>query len=214
MPRGCDLKTIHAGCVLITMMLTTWAQVSSPTAYKVDADRSRVEINVFRGGLFKALGHDHTVVAKSFSGIVQFDATKVKDSSVTLDIDSASLTVLDPEASEKDRGEVQATMEGSKVLNVKAFPRITFHSTRVSDLTQAGDAFEVTLSGKFFLHGVEKEITFPVRISFQKNLLRATGTASITQTDFGIVPIKVGGGTVRVRDQVKINFDILAERAS
>jgi polyisoprenoid-binding protein YceI len=196
------------------MVLMAWAQAPSLPTYKVDIGRSKVEINVFKGGLFKALGHDHIIAAKRFSGTVQFDAGNVKDSSVSFSVDSGSLTVLDPQASGKDRSEVQATMEGPEVLNVRAFPRITFHSTRVSDLAQSGDALEVTLTGRINLHGVEKETTFPVRVRFEKNLLHAIGTATIAQTDFGIIPIKAGGGTVRVKDQLKISFDILAEKTS
>jgi len=40
--------------------------------------------------------------------------------------------VIDPGESEKDRKEVQATMEGEKVLDVAKFPEITFTSTAVS----------------------------------------------------------------------------------
>ena len=173
-----------------------------------------MEINVFKAGLFKALGHEHIIAARSFSGTVQFDAGRAKDSSVALGIDCASLIVLDPQASAKDRDEVQATMAGPGVLNVPAFPQITFHSTRVSDLAKSADALEVTLTGKLNLHGVEKEITFPVRVQINKNLLHATGSATIAQTNFGIVPIKAAGGTVRVKDQLKISFDILAEKTS
>jgi len=35
-----------------------------------------------------------------------------------------------------------------------------------------------------------------------------TGSATIRQTDFGITPIKVVGGAVSVRDDVKIEFRI------
>jgi polyisoprenoid-binding protein YceI len=206
------MKTIYTSCVVIGMTLLAWAQLPPLSIYKIDPGRSRVEIDVFRGGLFKAFGHDHTVAAKNFSGAVQFDPRNAADSSVTLYIDATSLTVLDPLASEKERSEVQTTMQGPKVLNVQAFPRIAFHSTHVSELTQAGDGFESTLTGTLDLHGIEKESTFPVRIDFQKNLLHATGIVSIAQTDFGIVPINLGGGAVRVRDQVKVSFDILAER--
>jgi polyisoprenoid-binding protein YceI len=208
------LKTISVSCVAVSMILLAWAQTAPISTYKVDVSRSTMEINVFKAGVFKALGHDHVIVARSFSGTVQFEAGRAKDSSVALDIDSASLTVLDPQASEKDRSEVQATMAGPGVLNVPAFPRITFHSTRMSNLAQSGDALEATLTGKLNLHGIEKEITFPVRVQFHKNLLHATGSATIAQTDFGIVPIKAAGGTVRVKDQLKISFDILAEKTS
>jgi polyisoprenoid-binding protein YceI len=208
------MKIISSVCISMLMSLMAWAQESVLPAYRIDIGHSKVEINVSRGGLFKALGHDHLIAAKIISGTVQCDAGKVRDSSVALSIDAASLVVLDPQSSEKDRGEVQATMDGPAVLNVTTFPRITFRSTRLSDPVQSGDALQANLTGRLNLHGIEKEIAFPVRIHFQKNLLHATGVATILQTDFGMIPIKAVGGTVRVKDQLKISFDILAEKTS
>ena len=196
------------------MTLISWAQLPSNGLYSIDATRSTIELGVFIEGLFKAFGHDHKIAAKSFSGTIQFNSGKVEDSSVTLSIESKSLTVLDPDASEKDRREVQATMEGTRVLNAQEFPKISFRSTRVSNTKRAGDDIELTLAGKLNFHGVEKEITLPIRVRLEKALLRAMGMVSVAQTDFGLTPIKVGGGTVRVKDVVKVSFNLVAERTN
>ncbi len=155
-------------------------------------------------------GHDHAIAAKSFSGEVRFNPINVEESSVTLNIESASLTVLDPDVPEKERQQVQETMQGIQVLNVRQFPMISFHSTRVSRIAATGEDFMLT--GKLNLHGIEKEIAFPVHVHTENNRLRATGTAVILQTDFGIRPITAALGTVRVKDQVKVKFDFAAER--
>jgi hypothetical protein len=34
------------------------------------------------------------------------------------------------------------------------------------------------------------------------------GSATLRQTDFGIKPLTVAGGTVKVKDEVKIEFEI------
>jgi hypothetical protein len=34
------------------------------------------------------------------------------------------------------------------------------------------------------------------------------GNAVVKQSDFGIKPVKVAGGTVKVKDEVRIEFDI------
>jgi polyisoprenoid-binding protein YceI len=208
------MKVTCIGCVIIGTTLSLWAQLSTFSTYKVNPDRSRMEVQVFRGGLLKTLGHEHRVAARTFSGMVNLDARKLQDSSVSLTIESNSLSVQDPGASEKDKREIQATMESPKVLNVQAFPKISFNSTYVQGVTQNGDDFEIKLTGRLKFHGIEREITFPARISLEKNFLRAKGTVSISQTDFGIVPITLGGGMVRVKDQVRVCFDFLAERAS
>jgi polyisoprenoid-binding protein YceI len=208
------MKVTCIGCVIIGLALSLWAQISTFSTYTVDPARSRVEVQVFRGGLLKTLGHDHTIAARTFSGMVNLDARKLQDSSVSLTIESDSLAVQDPGASEKEKSEIQSTMEGPKVLNVQAFPKIVFNSRHVQELAQIGDNFDLKLTGRLKIHGIERDITFPARIRLENNFLRATGTVSIAQTDFGIVPITLGGGMVRVKDQVRIRFDFLAERAS
>jgi hypothetical protein len=36
-----------------------------------------------------------------------------------------------------------------------------------------------------------------------------TGSATIRQTAFGITPIRVAGGTISVKDEVKVDFEIV-----
>jgi polyisoprenoid-binding protein YceI len=205
--------SLRFSCIISTLFLaTSWAQAPTPAVYNIDAAKSRIELAVFRGGLFKVAGHDHSIEARNFSGEVRFDSLKVDDSSVRLSIESGSLIVLDPGAPEKEREEVQATMLGPQVLNILEFPEIQFSSTRISRVSENGEDF--TLVGKLFLHGVEKEIAVPVHVHREQHLLRASGTATIAQTDFGIKPIKIGLGIIRVEDKVQVKFEFLAERAN
>ena len=37
---------------------------------------------------------------------------------------------------------------------------------------------------------------------------RFVGFAILKQTDFGIKPVKVAGGTIRVKDEIRVEFDI------
>ncbi len=202
-------RLFRIGCTVIIIVLANRAQ---PTIilYRVDSGRSAVEIDVSRGGLFKALGHDHRVDAKKVTGTVQFNPGDMASSSVSLAVDSHSLVIVDPNTSEKERNDVQTTMESAKVLDAQAFPTIAFNSTGISRMTRAADRLEIRVTGRLKLHGVEKEITIPVRISFDGNSLRATGTSSVVQSDFNIVPIRLAGGTVRVKDPVQVKFDIVA----
>ncbi len=207
------MKTIKISCIVCTLILSSsWAQVPSPAVYSIDATQSTIKLAVFRGGLLKVMGHDHAIAAKSFSGEVRFNPANMGDSAVQLSIDSGSLVVLDdPNVSEKDRKEIQANMEGVKVLNIREFPKITFYSTEVSRATT--NSADLILRGRLSLHGVEKQISFPVQIRPETNLLRITGTAVITQTEFGIQPVKAAAGGLRLKDQVNVQFDILAGRA-
>jgi polyisoprenoid-binding protein YceI len=209
-----NLKPTHICSLIMAMMLSAlWAQAPSPAVYNIDAERSKLEIHVFRGGFLKMMGHDHEIAAKNFSGEVRLNPINIEDSSVSLDIASASLVVLDdPAVPEKDRKQVQETMQGAEVLNIREFPKILFHSTGLSHPVKTGKDF--TLRGRLNLHGVEKEISFPVQVHRENNLLHASGAVTFSQTDFGIKPVKAALGTVRVKDQIRVIFDFLAERVN
>ena len=183
-------------------------------AYTIDPDKSSLEINVYREGFLKAFGHDHLVSAKRFSGSVQFDPNHLEASTVTFVVPTASLLVVDPGESEKDRKEVQTTMLGEKVLDAQRCPEIKFVSTAVRAIRKEGNAIHLTLDGTLSLHGVEKPISVPLQLQVETGTLHVIGEAELLQTAFGITPVKVGGGSVRVKDKLRLRFSILASSSA
>jgi polyisoprenoid-binding protein YceI len=203
------MRAISAGLTLLLAPLAVGAQGDR---YSVDSQQSKMEIHVSKEGAFKAFGHDHLIAAKQVSGQAQFDPQTIDKSTVKLRIPTKSLAVVDPGESEKDRQDVQATMGSEKVLDVAKFPEITFASSSVSAAKKTSDGWELTLAGTLNLHGVEKPVSFPVHLHADNNELRGQGEISILQTDYGITPIRVGGGTVKVKDKLKITFNIVARK--
>lgn len=200
------------GVMAMLIAATAAAQPPAGSVYGIVAAGSKIHVEVFKEGLFKAFGHNHLIAAKSFSGTVRFNADKVEESALALDIEARSLAVLDPGEAEKDRREVQAAMVSAQVLGVESFPRITFRSTGVNLIKKTGTEWEVKVAGKLNLHGVEKPITFPVRIRLDNTRLTVQGEVFIAQTGFGIQPVKAAGGAVKVKDRVRVIFMIVAER--
>jgi hypothetical protein len=43
-------------------------------------------------------------------------------------------------------------------------------------------------------------------------VLRGNGEATVRQSAFGIRPVTVAGGMLKVKDEVKVTFDIVARR--
>ena len=187
----------------------------SRTAYTIDSKNSKIEIQVAREGFFKAFGHDHLVSATQFSGEVQFNSAKVEGSSVSFTIDAKSMAVVDPGESEKDRKEVQSTMLGEQVLDVARYPQIQFSSSAVKVLSKRDGEMSLQVEGTLSLHGVKKPLSVPVRVQLSDDgTLAAAAEVSLLQSEFGITPIKVAGGTVRVKDKLKLTFHFVARKAS
>src|SRR5260370_21270019 len=102
-------------------------------------------------------------------------------------------------------------MSGGEVLDVKKFPKIQFKSTGVTQVKKTADGWDIVLAGVLNLHGVEKPIELPLRVSASNGQLSVSGEVSVLQTDYGITPIKCGGETVKVTNKVRIRFDLVAE---
>lgn len=187
------------------------AQASSTREYTIRPGKSKLQISVYKQGVFKAFGHNHLVSANNISGRVLFNEKMPADSSVELTVQAASLSVIDPGESDSDRQQVQSTMTGKEVLDAQKYPEIRFTSTRVTAEKKTDEGWEIVVEGRLALHGIEKSISIPLHLSAKDEELRTSGEASLLQTDFGIAPIKVGGGTVRVKNLVRVRFDVIAD---
>ena len=199
---------------LAALLFARAEPAAAQTAYSFDAAHSSLEINVYKEGFFKAFGHEHLVTAKDFSGAARFDADKLENSSVTLRVAAKSFTVVDPGESDKDRQQVQATMLGESVLDTARYPEIIFRSTGVTKLERQGDGWRLTLTGTLLLHGAERPVTFPLTVRVSGGELTAQGEVFFLQTDYGIKPVKVGGGAVKVKDRLRIHFEIHAHASA
>jgi polyisoprenoid-binding protein YceI len=163
----------------------------------IDVNKSSLKIRVFKSGAFSGFAHDHEIQAPIEEGKIDSSANP----SVQLRVDSRKMRVLDPEISDDKRAEIQHTMEGNGVLEVEHFPEISYRSTAI---TKTGNAhWEVR--GNLNLHGKNQPVV--VLVSFEAGHYR--GSASVKQSNFGISPIRIAGGAVKVKDEVKIEFDIV-----
>lgn len=190
----------HFGRALTLVMLAAVAAFAAES-HPIDTEKSTLTILVYKSGLFSAFADDHVVQAPIASGSLSVDAPL----SVEVSVRSASLKVLDPELPADKRAQVQTRMLGPEVLDTAKHPEITFASTAIDP---AG-ADRWTVTGRLTIHGQTRPVTFPVA----RLKGRYRGTVTLKQSDFGIQPIRIAGGTVRVKDPLKIEFDIVARPA-
>ena len=178
------------------------AVLSLPTAlaaetHQIDKERSKLTVHVYKSGLFSALADNHIIQAPIASGSL----SDKEPLAVELVVRTSEMKVLDPDMAAAKRAEVQAGMVSEKVLDIAKYPEVTFSSTMVT----AAGADKWMVVGRLTIRGETRTITVPV--------IRQGGTYSgsveIKQRDFGIEPISVAGGTVKVKDQLKIEFDIV-----
>jgi len=162
--------------------------------HNIDTQKSTLTIHVGKTGVFSALGHEHEVRAPIHSGT----ADTGSHPAVELDVDARALRVIDKDASEKERAEVQKTMLGPEVLDSERHQEIVFKSTGA----EAGGQGRWTLRGDLTLRGQTRPVTVQVTLKYG----RYTGEATVKLTEFGIKP--PGKAGVRAKDEVKIEFEV------
>jgi polyisoprenoid-binding protein YceI len=179
----------------VILCLTVLTHLGTAASLPVDTEHSQLAVRVFKSGIFSGLAHDHEILAPVGSGNIDTDAPAVQ-----IRFRVEEMKVLDPKASPDDRAQIQRTMLSEKVLDPARFPEIVFRSQSVTP--QGENKFLVT--GELTLHGATRTLEIPV----SRTGNRYTGTVQVKQTDFGITPIKLFGGAVKVKDAVEISFEI------
>jgi hypothetical protein len=165
---------------------------------QIDPDRSKVTVYVYKSGLFSAFADNHIIQAPIASG----SFSDSQPLAVDVVVHAADLKVLDPDLAASKRAEVQTRMLGAEVLHTARFADVAFTSTTI----EAAGSDRWRIVGRLTIHGA----TRPVTVAAVRQNGSYRGSVAIKQRDFGIEPISIAGGTVKVKDEIKIEFDIVA----
>jgi polyisoprenoid-binding protein YceI len=178
--------------------------------YHIDGSQSRFMVHAFAGGLLSFAAHNHNIAIRDFSGDADVTYGTVEPASLNMRVKSASLAVTD-KISDSDREKIETTMRND-VLETSRYPEITFQSTGVSATKLDEGKYQAKVQGNLTLHGATRSVTINARLDFGTNELHAVGEFPIRQSQFGIKPVSVAGGTIKVKDEVKLSFDITARK--
>jgi len=192
----CTFRQVLSAIPFLSLVLATAAATAQRVA--IDKAHSTVTVHVYKSGLLSGLGHNHVIQAPVASGSVDAKAKVVE-----LSFNVADMKVLDPDASDSERQEIEATMKGPKVLDPAQFPVVSFVADGVSNSSPGHSQVTGTLK----LHGASRQVTVPVVLQDGKY----SGSIALKQTDYGITPVKIAGGAVRVKDEIVIEFQVASQ---
>ena len=177
------------------LFLATMAACLAAQDMKIDTQRSTITIHVGKAGLLSVAGHEHWVSAPIASGTINESGSP----RVEFTVETAKMRVKpDPKVDSQTEATIQKDME-TMTLETSKYAEISFRSSRVE---KTADGWKV--DGMLSLHGVSK----PISVAVKKNGEAYTGHTVLKQTDFGIKPISVGGGTIKVKNEIDIDFQI------
>ncbi len=202
-----------------TAPLISLPDVARPdsTVYEVIQPESELRILVMRGGPLGRFGHNHVVGGGVVTGKVAL-ADNLADSRFLLTVDLAGLEVDRPqwrrEAGEKfasvpsdeDIAGTRDNMLGEKVLDVVRYPHVRIESVGI-----LGDLPEFSVLARITLKDTTRSLPVPVNLKHEANRIVATGTFTLTQSEFGIEPFSILLGAISVQDDLQINYRIVAK---
>jgi polyisoprenoid-binding protein YceI len=193
--------------------VTTPNPTAATTAvYVLDPGVSRFTARAFATGLLASMGHNPSFAIRQFAGEATFAPEAPEQAAVRIVVQAGSLESLD-EVSDKDRREIERTLR-NEVLETSRFPEIVFEASNPG-MSKGGEGFYwANITGKMTLHGITQSQQITAQVAVNDSELHASGEVTVRQSSFGIKLVSVAGGTLKVKDDVKIAFDLVARRRS
>jgi polyisoprenoid-binding protein YceI len=178
--------------------------------YSIDSSSSKFTVRAFATGMLSSFGHSPTFAIRTFEGEIEFSPEALSAASLRVQVKADSLEVMD-DIKTSDRQEIENTMNQS-VLETAKYPDISLATTSVA-ATQLGESrYQANLNCNLTLHGATRPIAIPAQVTLLGDMLRASGEFPLSQTSFGMAPVSVAGGTLRLKDELKFVFEIVARK--
>ena len=206
------MRTIIAGLVLATI-IGAGSLLGAPATvtYTLDASQSKFMAHANAGGLLWFKGKDHHLAAREFTGQVEITPDTITPASLRLVVKAASLHETGAKFTDQEKEIINKELR-EIVLHPDQYPDITFQSTNVVVRNSNAGRHEVRIDGNLTLHGATRRITIPAVVTLSGNTLRAVGEFSVERDDFGVKATSAFHGMVRVKNDVKFEFDIVGNR--
>jgi len=187
-------------------------------AYTLDSKASDVRIYAFRGGGSIAFiaGHNHVLRAKQFTGYAFVPNKGMDGARFDIEVPLATLEIDDPELRAATGGTFEGTIspggiEGTRehMLGNRSLDAAHFPTIRLSARTLGGELPKPIATVDITLHGQTHSQLVPLTVHAESGELRVQGAFALRQTDFGITPYTILGGTLGVQDEVAIEFTLV-----
>ena len=184
---------------------------SAPSVcYVVDTRASQFTVQAFASGLAAAVAHSPKIAIRDWTGEARFAPGTFGDASIKVQVNAASLEVLD-ELRDSDRRELHRVMN-QEVLQATRFPEVVFESSEVKAERQKDELYRLSVKGRLALHGVMNEHAFAAQVALGVDSARAYGEFKVRQTDYDIRIASIAGGTLRLQDELKFSFYVVAPK--
>lgn len=182
------------------------------SVYRLDTDRSRVEIHVGRAGPLARFGHEHVVVAANLEGYLALDEA-VAGSRADLRFAVSGLQVDPPEARQRHGldGEISPEdIEGTRenlmrsVLDPDRWPYV---GLTISDFSGRAGKFSAAVLVE--INGNRHRARAPFSLRIESGEALVEGSLALSHGELGLEPYSALGGGLRVADEMTAHFRLV-----
>ncbi len=175
------------------------------TTWHLDESDGEVHLHTGVAGRAARMGHRLVIAMTAWQGAVTLVDGEPTAADLTVDV--GSLQVLQGEGGLKPLSGAERAIirtNALKCLHVKRFPQIHFRTSHVHNVCDG----EYRLTGLLEIHGKSYERVIDLRVDDLGDAWRLSGQADVRQSDFGITPYSLLGGTLKVVDTVTVSIAV------
>jgi hypothetical protein len=176
------------------------------TRYVFDSQSSQLTVQAFAEGVAGIVDHRPVFCVREFSGEIEFDRDKL-DGSLMMTAKAGSLEIKD-EVTPFDRKAIERVL--GEILRPNMFPEVAFRSSRVVCSEVGENLCRADISGIVSLHKMQKAQAIQAQLVLSEGSIRAYGEFRLRQTNFGLVLASVAGAMLRIKDELKVLFFVVA----
>lgn len=183
-------------------MLTTPALGVAESHWSLDATTGELLIRTGVAGPAAKMGHRLSIAMTSWQADVRWRAGKPVHAELTVVVDSLQVIKGDGGVTPLSGPEKSvARFNALKSLDAKKFPQIRFTT---DDIATAPRGYRLT--GTVEIHGTSRAQVIDLAVEEDTDAWAISAHAVLTQSDFSIKPYSLLMGSLRVADEVTIEF--------
>jgi len=176
----------------------------------IDTGASRFTVQAFATGILSAFGHNPVIAIRDYDGSIEFAPESLDKAGVQVTVRTSVMEVLDPMKPDDLKKLGREMYE--KVLETQRYPRAVFTSKVITIQKASGDLFRASVVGELSFHGVRRDHSFDARVVKIGSGLRISGEFPLRQSEYGIKPFSFAGGVLRLKDELRLKFELLARK--
>lgn len=172
------------------------------STWSVGPAAGELRIRTGVAGRAAKMGHRLTIAMNSWEATVRWAGEKPTSAELTVEVDS--LAVISGEGGIKPLAGPEKSVARSnalKSLDAKKFPQIRFVA---DDIAKTADGYRLT--GTTEIHGTARAQVVDLKVEDGGDVWALSAAVRITQSDFGVQPYSLFMGSLKVADEVTVEF--------